>query len=209
MQTGDAASTRGKRTKEDERYGSVRTRGGLESGRKRRERRLVYHTVRHKSCSARSIRSSDIFVLVLELRWLEHTRNTHRGLALSLRLALRLGLLLFEEEVCVVPGELLELYEEVAQRQLEPVDIAVELAEADDERLDLGAERTIRTLLLDISCTTYFWTWGNADLSRFAVYSRKKTELLIVGSGTVAGSKSGTVIWFVSTSWNIRASSND
>ena len=41
------------------------------------------------------------------------------------------------------------------------------------------------------------------------MYSRRKTALLMVGSGTAAGSKSGTVIWFVSTSWNIRARSID
>lgn len=84
-----------------------------------------------------AVRVSDVFVLVLQLRRLEHARDAHRRLALFLRLALRLRLLLFQEEVGVVSGELLELDEEVAQRELEPVDVAVELAQAHDERLYL------------------------------------------------------------------------
>lgn len=41
------------------------------------------------------------------------------------------------------------------------------------------------------------------------MYSFKNVELLIDGSGTAAGSNKGTVIWFVSTSWNMRASNMD
>ena len=46
-------------------------------------------------------------------------------------------------------------------------------------------------------------------MSRFAVYSRRNTELLMLGSDTASGSNSGTVICFVSTNWNMRARSID
>ena len=80
-----------------------------------------------------------VFVLVLELRRLEHARDAHRRSPLFLRLELRLGLLFFQEQVRIVPRELLELHEKVAQCELEPVDVAVELLEGKDEGSDLLA----------------------------------------------------------------------
>ena len=53
---------------------------------------------------------------------------------------------------------------------------------------------------------TYVCTCGNAVFNKFDVYSLRNCEFEIVESGTAAGSNNGTVIWFVSTSWNIRAS---
>lgn len=49
------------------------------------------------------VRESDVLVLILYLRRLEHARNTHCRGALLLRLLMSFRLLLFEEEVCVVP----------------------------------------------------------------------------------------------------------
>ena len=88
------------------------------------------------------IRSSDILILVLQLRRLEHARNTQRRLVFCLRLTLGLKLLLLEEQLCVVPRKLLELDQEVAQSELEPGDVVVVLAQANDKGLDLDTNES-------------------------------------------------------------------
>ena len=52
---------------------------------------------------------------------------------------------------------------------------------------------------------TNLCTWGNPLFSKSAVYSLK--NLVLVMSALCVGSNNGAWIWFISTSWNIRASS--
>lgn len=54
--------------------------------------------------------------------------------------------------------------------------------------------------------TTYFWTCGNAVLSRFAQYSLKKIAFEMFGSDICVGSYSGVWTRLSSTSENMRAS---
>ena len=81
----------------------------------------------------------DILVSVFQLRRLEHTRDTHGSRPFFLGLASSFRFFLFQEQLCVVARELLELNEEVPERLLEAVDVAVELFEGEDEGSDLLA----------------------------------------------------------------------
>lgn len=79
----------------------------------------------------------DVFVLVLNLIGLEHSRNPHRRLSLGLRLLLLLQLLLLEVQLCIVSRELLELDQEVSESELEVVDIVGVLLKRHNEMLHL------------------------------------------------------------------------
>jgi hypothetical protein len=89
--------------------------------------------------------SLNIFVLVFQLRWLEHAGNPHSSVSFCQRLLLLFGLLLFQEEFRVIPRELLQLDQEVSERQLEPIDVVMIFTEASDEHLYLIAAKQINT----------------------------------------------------------------
>lgn len=72
------------------------------------------------------------------MRGLEKSWHASRGLPFLLGFPLGFQLLLLKIKLCVVTSKLLQLNEEVASSKLELVDIAMVLAEKQDERLDLN-----------------------------------------------------------------------
>lgn len=91
-----------------------------------------------------SIRSN-VFILILQLIWLEHSRNPHCSLTLSIYLLLCLEFFFFQEKLRVVAGEFFELNKEVSQGQLEAKDVVVVFNQGRDEDLHLLAVKMDRS----------------------------------------------------------------
>lgn len=83
---------------------------------------------------------SDVFILVLDLRWFEHSRNAHGSVSFFFGFLQRLRFLLLEEKLRVIPRELLKCNEEITKRELECVNVAMKFAKAENETLNLCTE---------------------------------------------------------------------
>ena len=81
--------------------------------------------VKGKRKGLRSTILLDILVLVIHLRRLKHARDAHCSFSLLLFPPLCFSLFLLQEEIRVVARKLLQLDQEIAQRQFETVDIAI------------------------------------------------------------------------------------
>lgn len=82
----------------------------------------------------------DILILILELTWLEHSRDAHCSLSFSRKFLLRFEFLLLQEQLCVIASrELLELDKEITKSELEAGDVVVILRQGCDEDLNLRA----------------------------------------------------------------------
>lgn len=68
------------------------------------------------------------YVLILDLRRLEHTRHTHGSSHLLFGFALISFFLLLQEKLSIIAGELLQRDQEITEGQLEAVDVVMLLA---------------------------------------------------------------------------------
>lgn len=88
---------------------------------------------------------SNVLILILQLIWLEHSRNPHCSLTFGIYLLLCLEFFFFQEELRVVAGEFFELDKEVSQGQLEAKDVVVVFNQGRDEDLHLLAVKMDRS----------------------------------------------------------------
>ena len=106
---------------------SKRSRGPLKKGIYRRGR-------------AEGISKLNFFILVVNLRWLEHSRDTHRKVPLLKSLTLHLGLLLLKVQISIIPREFLERDKKITECEFETIWIGMKFSKARNETLDLCAE---------------------------------------------------------------------
>jgi len=92
-------------------------------------------------------------LIIIHLARLQQTPDLHRALALLISCFLSRLLAVLGEQVRVVARELLELDQEIPQRQFEPVDIVGLREEVGDEALDLRSERE----MLAMDSSTVRW----------------------------------------------------